>query len=187
MTIILITIGAYFIGSFPTAYLFAKLIYRKNILQEGSGNVGALNFLRFSKSKAVSVLVLLIDMGKGFLAIWIASKIVPPPQFVFPVVGVILGHVFPVWLTGRGGRGLATLAGVFLFLKPLLFLCWWVFFGVLYLFLRKYIVAGVLSLLLVNVLTLIFLEKFVFVILSAASIIVLYKYIPRVKEELSIK
>ena len=185
MTIILATIGAYLIGSFPTAFLFSKLLYRKNILQEGSGNVGTLNFLRVSKSRGISVAVLLIDMGKGFLTIWIASKIVQPPQFVFPVVGVIVGHVFPVWLKGKGGRGLATLAGVFLFLEPVLFVYWWVCFGVLYLFLRKYIVAGVLALLLVNVLTLVFLDKSVFVILSAASIIVLYKYIPRVKEELT--
>ncbi|GAB4375276.1 MAG: glycerol-3-phosphate 1-O-acyltransferase PlsY [Calditrichia bacterium] len=172
-------------GSFPTAYLFSKLVYHKDILQEGSGNVGTLNFLRISKSKTLSVLVLIIDMGKGFLIIWIASKFLQPSQWVFPVTAVILGHIYPVWLKGKGGRGLATLAGVFLFLKPLLFLLWWVFFGVLYLSFRKYIVAGVLALLMVNVITLIFLEKSLFVILSAASVIVFYKYIPRVKEELT--
>ncbi len=177
---------AYFIGSFPTAFLVSRIFFQRDIRKEGSGNVGTLNFLRVTRSRSLGVLVLLGDVGKGFLALWIARRYFQVDEFLLPTLLVILGHMFPIWLKGKGGRGLATLAGAFFFLQPGAVAVWVGFFLLIYLLFRKYILGVVVALFTVNLVIYFLYTPQLFVISSAASLLVILKYLPRLREELAI-
>lgn len=184
MNLIVWTLIAYLLGSVPTAFLLSKLTMRADIRNAGSGNVGTLNFLRVSGSKWLAAVVLLIDAGKGFAAVWLAAPFLPADLLIFPALAAVLGHVFPVWLRFRGGRGLATLAGIFLYLHPLSVAAWLLIFLVIYLPAKKYILAGVVALIVANILIGVFLPLHLFLISSATSMVVLMKYRNRLREEL---
>jgi len=111
---------AYLLGSIPVGWLIANIFYHKDIRQEGSGNIGATNALRIFGTK-IGILVLLLDMLKGIIAVLIAKQVIPGAHPLVSIAGLvaILGHIFPVWLKFRGGKGVATAAGVFAALAPL--------------------------------------------------------------------
>lgn len=111
---------AYLLGSIPVGWLIANIFYHKDIRQEGSGNIGATNALRIFGTK-IGILVLLLDMMKGIIAVLIAKQVIPGAHPLVSIAGLvaILGHIFPVWLKFRGGKGVATAAGVFAALAPL--------------------------------------------------------------------
>ena len=111
-------IFGYTIGSVPFAFLLSR---RRGIDLRvvGSGNVGATNVLR-TTGVAAGVLAMVLDAAKGWLAVVIAQAVsVNPVTPVLAGVASILGHVYPVWLGFRGGKGVATAAGVFLALAPI--------------------------------------------------------------------
>lgn len=111
---------AYLLGSIPFGWLIANIFYHKDIRQEGSGNIGATNALRIFGTK-IGILVLLLDMMKGVMAVLIAKQVISGAHPLVSIAGLvaILGHIFPVWLKFRGGKGVATAAGVFAALAPL--------------------------------------------------------------------
>lgn len=128
---------AYLIGSIPFSYLVVKVMAGKDVRQLGSGNVGATNAAR-AGGKAAGVVALLLDIAKGWLVVAIARWIVQQPGWPFAAgpmpwesreawvafagfVGVV-AHMFPVWLRFHGGKGVATAAGVFLGLNPIVLL-----------------------------------------------------------------
>lgn len=127
---ILLCILFYVIGSIPTSYLFLKWKTGKNITKEGSGNAGALNFYEVSGSKTAGALVLVIDLLKGFLPAFLFFRAAGfSLQYMFvPLSMLVLGHNFSVWLKFKGGRGLATAAGVSLAVSPVLLIGWCVLF-----------------------------------------------------------
>jgi glycerol-3-phosphate acyltransferase PlsY len=110
---------AYLLGSIPFGYLLVRIFRKEDIRASGSGNIGATNVAR-SGSKGLAILTLLLDLGKAFLAVRIAQHFAPGVSdlAVTAAVAAILGHVFPVWLGFRGGKGVATALGVFLALIP---------------------------------------------------------------------
>ncbi len=117
---------AYLLGSIPTSYIIGKVFFGTDIRQSGSGNAGATNALRtFGKKAGLAVLV--IDVLKGVAAILIAramgQSLTGFGAINWLVAGcgltVILGHIFSVFLGFKGGKGVATAAGVFLALSPL--------------------------------------------------------------------
>ncbi|HCX73817.1 MAG TPA: acyl-phosphate glycerol 3-phosphate acyltransferase [Candidatus Cloacimonas sp.] len=121
MAIIFLFIAAYLIGSFPTSFVMGKLIRGLDIRQYGSGNVGATNALRVLGTK-IGLFTLLVDIGKGFLTIFLVRKLLPEASNLFFIgIGLttILGHIFSIFLKFKGGKGVATSAGVFLALTPL--------------------------------------------------------------------
>ena len=101
---------AYLIGSIPFGLLLAKAAGKGDIRKIGSGNIGATNVLR-TGSKALAAAVLLLDLAKGFLAVSAAWRLFPEAVAVAALAAVI-GHCFPVWLKFKGGKGVATNAGV---------------------------------------------------------------------------
>src|SRR5512140_1590079 len=104
----------YLLGSFPTAYILVRWKSKTDIRMVGSGNVGGLNSYVVTKSKALAAIVVLIDALKGVAAVLIAP-LITGDSFIFMAaagIGAVLGHNFPVWLRFKGGRGLATAAGV---------------------------------------------------------------------------
>jgi glycerol-3-phosphate acyltransferase PlsY len=106
---------AYLLGSIPFGYLLVRIFRKQDIRATGSGNIGATNVAR-SGAKGLGLATLLLDLGKGLAAVLIARAIAPDNYdlAVICAVAAILGHIFPVWLGFRGGKGVATGLGVFL-------------------------------------------------------------------------
>jgi glycerol-3-phosphate acyltransferase PlsY len=118
---IIFFVAAYLIGSLPTSFIMGKVTRGLDIRQHGSGNVGATNALRVLGTK-IGLFTLLVDIGKGFLTIFLARKFLPEASNLFFIgigLATILGHIFTIFLKFKGGKGVATSAGVFLALTPL--------------------------------------------------------------------
>ncbi len=107
------TVGAYLLGSGPFGLVLTRLAGAGDIREMGSGNIGATNVLRTGK-KSLAALTLLLDGGKGFAAAWAAATFLGPDIAFFAAIAVVLGHMFPIWLRFRGGKGVATMLGVML-------------------------------------------------------------------------
>jgi acyl phosphate:glycerol-3-phosphate acyltransferase len=109
---------AYLLGSIPFGYLLVKTFRHEDIRATGSGNIGATNVAR-SGAKGLGIATLLLDIGKSFLAVKIAQHLAPGNYdlAVMTAVVAILGHVFPIWLGLRGGKGVASALGVILALS----------------------------------------------------------------------
>jgi len=111
-------IGAYLLGSVPSAYLIAKWRRGIDIRQYGSGNVGAANILSVV-SKRWSIAVTIFDIGKGALMVWIAQLVgLNAAQQATVGIAAIIGHNWPVFLRFQGGRGIFTSLGVIAVLEP---------------------------------------------------------------------
>jgi len=110
---------AYLIGSIPFSFLVARAFGVHDVRRVGSGNVGATNVLR-SAGKAAGALALALDVGKGAAAAALAGRLAPG-EAALPAaaaVAAVVGHMFPVWLRFRGGKGVATGLGAFAPLAP---------------------------------------------------------------------
>ena len=116
----------YLIGSIPTAYLLVMWKARLDIRGAGSGNVGALNAFDVSGSKLLGASVLLIDLAKGSAAVLLGSRLFGHDHWTLGIAGLgsIAGHNYSVWLRFKGGRGLATAAGVMLVVNWMLVALW---------------------------------------------------------------
>jgi glycerol-3-phosphate acyltransferase PlsY len=118
---------AYLLGSIPFGYLLVRTFRNEDIRAIGSGNIGATNVAR-SGAKGLAIATLLLDLAKGAIAVLIAFQIARHitdftrtqafDLATCAAVAAVLGHVFPVWLRFRGGKGVATALGVFLALSP---------------------------------------------------------------------
>lgn len=136
----LLILLSYLIGSIPTAYLFGKLFKKIDIRQHGSGNVGATNAFRILGAK-LGILVLFIDIFKGFASIMIAQSLyVNQGEWFFVLAGfmAIIGHIYTVFLGFKGGKGVATAAGVCAAIIPLPFFAA-LFCFIVILFLTRYV------------------------------------------------
>jgi glycerol-3-phosphate acyltransferase PlsY len=120
---IIIVVVAYLLGSIPFGYLVVRKKIGADIRQTGSGGTGATNVLRRA-GKAAGVLTLLLDAAKGSIAMLIA-KTVAGDDWVMAAAAIaaLVGHIFPLWLGFRGGKGVATGVGIFLVLAPVALLC----------------------------------------------------------------
>ncbi len=122
---VLILAAAYLLGSIPFGYLLVKLFRGEDIRRSGSGNIGATNVSR--KFPALGILTLILDAAKGFVAVHLAASLSGlgfQDARIYRMMGAaalfcIAGHMFPVWLRFRGGKGVATALGAFLSFSPL--------------------------------------------------------------------
>ena len=110
MDYIVIIIVSYLLGSIPFGLILTKLFLKKDIRDIGSGNIGATNVLR-SGNKLIGYLTLLLDILKAVVPV-IYIKINFPDFIYISSLSVFLGHVFPVWLKFKGGKGVATYVGI---------------------------------------------------------------------------
>jgi len=117
-TIIGVLILAYLLGSIPFGLLFSRMGGLGDIRETGSGNIGATNVLR-SGNKMLAALTLLTDAAKGSVAIFIALDLVGFPAAYWAGLAALLGHIFPVWLSFKGGKGVAVFIGTGIVLSPL--------------------------------------------------------------------
>ena len=118
---IITVLFAYLIGSIPFGKIITKILINKDITQTGSGNIGATNVYR-SVSKKAGVLVLILDAIKPLIALAIIQSLNPnlfnEYKFIFFLVSII-GHIFPIWLKFKGGKGVACFFGGNLLLMPI--------------------------------------------------------------------
>lgn len=108
---LLCCLGGYLLGSIPFGLLLTKLAGLGDIRGIGSGNIGATNVLR-TGSKGLAAATLILDGLKGAAAVWLARALVPTDIVMFAGLAAVLGHLFPVWLSFKGGKGAATGLGV---------------------------------------------------------------------------
>ena len=125
---LIVILAAYLIGSIPFGYLIVRGKVGDDIRQSGSGGTGATNVSRRA-GKAAGVFTLVLDALKGVTAVVVARTVFtgvgPYADWFAAAAGIaaIVGHIFPVWLRFRGGKGVATGVGVFLVLAPVALLC----------------------------------------------------------------
>lgn len=121
-----IALAAYLLGSVPVGYVLVRIFLRKDIRTQGSGNIGATNVLR-SGGKKLGAATFALDVVKGATAVllgWlVAVTLLPSLPYrnieALAALFAVLGHMFPVWLRFRGGKGVATGFGVFLVAAPI--------------------------------------------------------------------
>jgi glycerol-3-phosphate acyltransferase PlsY len=126
MTLYLITaVVSYALGSIPFGYLLVRIFLGEDVRASGSGNIGATNVAR--KSAALGIATLLLDAAKGVAAVLVAWVLCggPHQRLIMTTAAffAVLGHLFPVWLKFRGGKGVATSLGAFILLTPKSILC----------------------------------------------------------------
>jgi glycerol-3-phosphate acyltransferase PlsY len=131
---LIVAVMAYLLGSIPFGYLLVRIFRGEDIRLTGSGNIGATNVAR-SGAKGLGIATLALDALKGALAVWLAAVLAGSKYnlcgdfFQHPcapalrlmslaALSAVLGHVFPVWLRFKGGKGVATALGVFCVLFP---------------------------------------------------------------------
>ncbi len=119
MTALLALLIAYVLGAIPFGYLLVKWKTGGDVRSAGSGNIGATNVLR-TTGRAAGVITLLLDIGKGYLAVWIAGRLTDgdPLWTSAAALAVMAGHAFPVFLRFHGGKAVASFIGAFLRLTP---------------------------------------------------------------------
>ena len=110
MELILIISICYFLGSIPFGLILTKIFLKKDIREVGSGNIGATNVLR-SGSKSLGYLTLTLDVLKAVIPV-LYIKFNYPDLIYISSLSVFIGHVFPIWLKFKGGKGVATYLGV---------------------------------------------------------------------------
>ncbi len=116
----LIIIYSYLLGSIPFGLILSKLFNLGDIRKIGSGNIGATNVLR-TGNKKVAALTLFLDIAKGSLAVWITEKFKSEYTYISFIL-VYVGHIFPIWLKFKGGKGVATFLGGVLIINYQVFL-----------------------------------------------------------------
>jgi len=120
---------AYLVGSFPTGYLLVRIFLKQDIRTLGSGNTGTTNVMR-TGARGLGASTFVLDILKGGLAVWISIQLfarwLPTDEqanhsllVLLAALFCVLGHVFPVWLRFKGGKGVATGFGVFVMICPL--------------------------------------------------------------------
>ncbi|WP_449621725.1 glycerol-3-phosphate 1-O-acyltransferase PlsY [Robertmurraya sp. Marseille-Q9965] len=140
---VILLIGAYLIGSIPTALIVGKLFFKVDIREHGSNNPGATNSIRVLGKRA-GVVVLIVDIGKGALAAALPILFDVDLDPLTTGLIAVVGHCFPIFAHFRGGKAIATTAGTLLVANPLMLLVAYVaFFGVI--FWTKYIFLGSIS------------------------------------------
>ena len=110
MDYLIVIIISYFLGSIPFGLILTKLFLKKDIREIGSGNIGATNVLR-SGNRIIGYLTLLLDILKAVIPV-LYIKINYPDLIYISSLSVFLGHVFPLWLKFKGGKGVATYVGI---------------------------------------------------------------------------
>src|SRR5208337_1663406 len=127
---LIIAAVSYLLGSIPFGYLLVRIFKGEDVRASGSGNIGATNVAR--KSPALGAATLLLDAAKGLAAVLVARVLFsgPDQQLIMTTAAffAVLGHLFPVWLKFRGGKGVATSFGAFILLTPKSILCMVVLF-----------------------------------------------------------
>jgi len=173
--------GAYLVGGIPFGYLYGRIFKGIDIREHGSKNIGATNTLRVLGVWA-GVLVLALDILKGFVPVWLVSDALhgaPTPDWLPVVIGIcaILGHTFTVFLSFKGGKGVATSAGVMLALSPLPCLVAILLFVIVVALTRYVSLGSMLAVVALVVLSIVFRQNvYIICLTSLLAVFIVYKH-----------
>ncbi|MBI5083411.1 MAG: glycerol-3-phosphate 1-O-acyltransferase PlsY [Acidobacteria bacterium] len=144
--VLLLLLAAYLIGGIPFGYILVRLKTGRDVRSMGSGNIGATNVLR-TTGRGFGVLTLLLDIAKGWLAVWLAGRFTGGDAAWVAACGVavVLGHAFPVFLKFQGGKAVASFVGVALALAPWALLCVLIIFVLVVAFTRYISLGSILG------------------------------------------
>ena len=126
--ILTVTLYSYFIGSIPTGLILSKIFLNRDVRKTGSGNIGASNMYR-TGGKIIGVSTLVLDCLKGYVVATLTIKFYSD-LYSYSVLLVFLGHLFPIWLKFKGGKGVATYLGILFSMHitlPITFIIFWIF------------------------------------------------------------
>lgn len=182
--LILILACSYLLGSIPFGYLLVRVVHGEDVRRSGSGNIGATNVSR--KSPALGVLTLVLDAAKGAVAVQVAVALSDFPfhdvrlfrTMAAAALLAVIGHMFPVWLKFRGGKGVATALGAFVRFSASSVLVAIVIFAVVVLISRRISVGSIIAAALFPVVTSFFVPRDagLLVLLCAAAVLIIIRH-----------
>lgn len=148
----------YLIGAIPTAFILVKFKHKKNLIEEGSGNIGARNTYEVTNSRLDGIVVLIFDFLKGLVpTFWFLEFSGFEPELVLVTSSLlILGHNYSIFLKFKGGRGLATAAGIIIVINFVLVFLWIAFFFFFERFIKNIHISTVAALIVLLVAILLF-------------------------------
>jgi acyl phosphate:glycerol-3-phosphate acyltransferase len=173
-TVLLALLVGYLLGSIPFGLLLTRAAGKGDIRDVGSGNIGATNVLR-TGSKGLAIATLLLDALKGAAAVIIAQKLWPD-AVSSAAAGAMIGHLYPVWLRFKGGKGVATLLGVLAPLLPIAALIYAIVWVGLLVTLRISSVAGIAAATSAPVTAAVLGEQALFPMLLGFALLVIWKH-----------
>jgi acyl phosphate:glycerol-3-phosphate acyltransferase len=151
MEIIITVLFSYVCGSIPYGLIITKIYIKKDIREIGSGNIGATNVLR-TGNKYLAALTLILDVVKGYVPV-ILTKYYFPELVELSCISAFLGHLFPVWLKFKGGKGVATYLGIITALSiqlSLLFIFTWIILSLIFRYSSLSSMFGALTVFVIN-------------------------------------
>lgn len=165
----------YLFGSIPFGLVLTRLAGKGDVRQIGSHSIGATNVLR-TGSKALAALTAILDCLKGMAAIIVARPLLGPEAQVFAAAGALVGHLYPVWIGFRGGKGVATYLGILIALLPLAATGYAGIWILVLLALRISSVAGMAAALSAPLSAFVMHERDLFPVLLGFTLVVLWKH-----------
>jgi glycerol-3-phosphate acyltransferase PlsY len=173
-SIIIAFLVAYLLGSIPFGLVLTRFAGKGDIRDVGSGNIGATNVLR-TGSKGLAAATLVLDALKGALAVWLAQRFWPDGE-LYAAAGALIGHLYPVWLGFRGGKGVATLLGILAPLLPVAALVYAIVWIGILLIARISSLAGMAAAASAPITAAIMNEERLFPVMLAFAVIVVWKH-----------
>ena len=173
INLIIVAVYSYFLGSIPFGLVLTKIFLKKDIREIGSGNIGTTNVLRTGK-KSLAVTTLMLDLLKGYFSIIITFTYFEN-LISYSALICFIGHIFPVWLKFKGGKGVATYLGVILALSYKFFLIFGITWLVLSFLFRYASLSSIVSSLIVFVYSYFFINNFS-LILFIFFVIIIYTH-----------
>ena len=173
INLIIVAVYSYLLGSIPFGLVLTKIFLKKDIREIGSGNIGTTNVLRTGK-KSLAVTTLMLDLLKGYFSIIITFTYFEN-LISYSALICFIGHIFPVWLKFKGGKGVATYLGVILALSYKFFLIFGIAWLVLSFLFRYASLSSIVSSLIVFVYSYFFINNFS-IILFIFFVIIIYTH-----------
>ena len=174
INLIIVAVYSYFLGSIPFGLVLTKIFLKKDIRNIGSGNIGTTNVLRTGK-KSLAIATLVLDLLKGYFSV-IVTLIYFENLTSYSALICLIGHIFPIWLKFKGGKGVATYLGVILALSYKFFLVFGVSWLILSFLFRFASLSSIVSSLIIFVYSYFFNDNNYSLILFIFLVIIIYTH-----------
>ena len=178
MEYLIIALGSYLLGSIPFGFILTKIFLKKDIRDIGSGNIGATNALR-TGNKLLGYATLLLDITKAILPV-LFIKFNYPDYIFIAALSTFLGHVFPIWLKFKGGKGVATYVGILFSINLIFGLVFIVSWAVTFLISKYSSLSSLMASLIVPIYLIIF-ENYNSIFFVIMFVLILYTHKENVK------
>jgi acyl phosphate:glycerol-3-phosphate acyltransferase len=184
MDLLLLLILSYLCGSIPFGLIAGKLFAGKDIRKQGSGNIGATNVTRIL-GKKIGFITLILDMLKAIIPILIAKNYVDEHQVMLCASFAIIGHIFPIWLKFKGGKGVATAIAVIIFLYPLIGLMLVTTWLVMFWWKKISALSAIIAFACLPIYSIFLQDKILIINILLISILIIYRHKSNIKQMLS--